>query len=124
MSRLSRLGTVLFLPSKLVEEGCHAVAAWPWADRLSIWVEPGTGTAGVTADVRGAPDWALWLIHHAPQIAGVVLAAAALVAVASGVRPENPLELAAAIAVAGWWAKLVAPERAPPADTETSDNGN
>jgi len=111
MSRLVRLGTVAMLPSKAVEEAAHAAAAWPWADELALVVRPGDGHAGLRASVdEDTPDWGWWLIHHAPKIAGVVLAVMALWAVASGARPSNPLEVAGSIACAGWWAKLVAPE--------------
>lgn len=119
MSRLSRLGTIAALPSKLVEEGAHALAAWPWAHRIALTIEPGAGGASTQAVLaEDTPAWGQWLVRHAPQIAGAVLGAGALWALASGVRPTNPLEVAGTIAAAWWWAKLVAPERAP----DTTDN--
>jgi hypothetical protein len=114
MSWTARLGTIAALPSKLVEELSHAVAAWPWAERLALTIEPGDGTAATQAVLaEDTPRWGQWLVRHAPQIAGAVLGAIALWALASGVRPSNPLEVAGTIAAAWWWAKLVAPERAP-----------
>jgi len=111
VSRLARLGTIAVLPSKAVEETAHAVAAWPWARRIALTIEPGSGGATTHAVLRDdTPAWGRWLIRHAPQLAGAVLAAVALAALASGLRPSSPLELVAAIASALWWAKLVAPE--------------
>lgn len=124
MGWLMRLGTLAMLPSKVVEEVSHAAAAWPWASELALVVRPGEGHAGVFVQLDDAPPWVEGVIHHAPKIAGVVLAAAAIVAVASGVRPEAPLELAGAVALAGWWAKLVAPEGSPKTtDQEAETNG-
>jgi len=109
-SAYARLTTLLMLPSKLVEETLHALAAWPWADRLAVVVEPATGDAHVQADVAGAPRWALALIRFIPTIAGVVLGVAAIAAVASGVRPASPVELLGALCLSIWWAALVRPD--------------
>lgn len=123
MSILNRLGTLVALPSKLVEELCHAAAAYPWAEELALRLQPGEATAATTAVLADdTPRWAHGVIHHAPQIAGGVLGAAALVAVASGVRPSNPLEVAGTIAAAWWWAKLVAPESRPRDSVDNSDS--
>jgi len=120
----TRMTTLLMLPSKAAEEGLHALAIWPWADRLVLSVEPATGTASVEAHAPGAPAWALAMTRHAPQIAGVVLGVTAMLAVASGVRPSTPIDLVLALLLSMWWGKLVAPERAPDnSDTQDPDNG-
>jgi len=106
----TRMTTLLMLPSKAAEEGLHALAIWPWADRLVLSVEPATGTASVEAHAPGAPAWALAMTRHAPQIAGVVLGVTAMLAVASGVRPASPVELLGALCLSIWWAALVRPD--------------
>jgi hypothetical protein len=120
-SAYARMTTLLFLPSKLVEETLHALAAWPWADRLAVVVEPATGDAHVQADVDGAPRWALALIRFAPTIAGVVLGAAAIAAVASGVRPASFGDLVGALFASIWWAALVHPDPPHPPDPPQGD---
>jgi|APHM01.1.fsa_nt_gi hypothetical protein len=118
MSRLSRLGTIAMLPSKAVEELAHIIAAWPWARRIGVTIEPGNGGAATHAVLDDdTPAWGRWLVHHAPKIAGFVLAVAALGAVSSGVRPQQPIHVAGAVAMAAWWARLVAPEQ----QTDTED---
>jgi len=115
-----RLGTLAMLPSKVAEEACHAAVAWWWADELAVIVRPATGTAAVQASFASEPPpRAELLIRHAPKIAGAVLAVAALWAVASGVRPDAPLDIVGTIAAAAWWSRLVAPERRPSGDGET-----
>ncbi len=119
MTLLTRLGTIAMLPSKVVEEGAHAAAAYPWADELALIIRPGSGDAATVVELgEDCPPWVEGVVHHAPKIAGVVLGVAALGAVASGVRPEQPLEVAGAIAMAAWWSKLVAPERQPDREGE------
>lgn len=117
MSWTARLETLAALPSTVVEELSHAVAAWPWAEQLTITVKPPDGleASGSTQAVlaEDTPAWGMWLVHHAPQLAGALLGVGALWALASGVRPTGTLEIAGTIAAAWWWAKLLAPERAP-----------
>jgi len=116
-----RMTTALMLPSKIVEEGLHAAVIWPWAESIGIWIEPDTGTAGVDVVAPDAPGWALWLTLRAPQIAGVVLALAALAALANGIRPDGTVDLLGALCASFWWVKLVAPEQRPDGSQEAGD---
>lgn len=60
--------TILLLPARVVEEGLHALAALPWAEAVSIRLEPGAGTAETAVQYReGTPRWAVWLGHVAPE---------------------------------------------------------
>jgi hypothetical protein len=110
MSRLARLGTLLALPVKVIEEAAHAVAMWPWADRIQVWIDPERGTAGCDVALTDAPDWGLVLAAYAPMLAGAVLAATvAVVAITTGAGPSWWAEWMLVAAAVVWWAKLTLP---------------
>lgn len=119
MTRLGRLGALLALPVKAIEEGAHALAVWPWADRIHLWIDPESGTAGCdVALVEDAPDWGLVLAAYAPMLAGALLAATvATVAIATGVGPSWWAEWMVVAAAVVWWGKLTLPS---PEDLEVA----
>lgn len=60
--------TLLLLPARIIEEGLHALAALPWAEAVSVRLEPGVGAAETRVQYReGTPRWAVWLAHVAPE---------------------------------------------------------
>lgn len=110
----ARLGTLASLPLKAFEETCHALAAWPWAERIHIWIDPVTGEAACdVALAEDTPDWGLWLAAYAPMLAGALLAAStATVALATGVGPQWWGEWLLVASAVVWWAKLTVPSAA------------
>lgn len=118
-SAAARAGTLLSLPLKAIEEACHALACWPWANRIHIWIDPETGEAAcdVTLD-EDAPDWGLWLAAYAPMLAGALLAlSVAIVTLTTDVGPSWWGEWLLVAAGVVWWAKLTVPS---PADREVA----
>jgi len=110
MSRLARLGTLLALPVKVIEESAHAIAMWPWAERIHVWIDPETGSAGCDVAAGDAPDWGLVLAVYAPMLAGALLAAVvAAIAVVTGVGPSWWAEWMVVAAAVVWWGKLTLP---------------
>lgn len=110
MTRLARLGTLLALPLKVLEESAHAVAMWPWAERIHVWIDPESGTAGCDVAADNAPGWGLVLAAYAPMLAGALLAAVvAAIAVATGVGPSWWAEWMVVAAAVAWWGKLTVP---------------
>jgi len=82
------LWTVLLLPARLIEEGLHLLAALPFAEAVSVRLEPGVGTAETRVQYReGTPRWAVWIAHVAPE----VVAAISGVAVIAWWVAGNPL---------------------------------
>lgn len=66
---VSVLCTLLFLPGALLEEALHALGALPWATRVSVELEPGSGTARTRVHYRdGTPAWAIRLGHLLPEL--------------------------------------------------------
>jgi hypothetical protein len=111
---LARLGTLLSLPLKAAEEGCHALAAWPWAERVHIWVDAESGEAACdVAFSEQPPRWGLWLAAYAPMLAGALLAGVvALVTLTADVGPSWWGEWLLVAGAVVWWAKLTLPSRA------------
>lgn len=73
---LGVLCNLLLLPARLVEEGLHTLAAYPWAEAVIIRLEPGADVAETTVQYReGTPRWAVGLAHVFPELvaAGVGL---------------------------------------------------
>jgi len=72
--------TVLVLPARVVEEGLHALAALPWAEVVSVRLEPGGGAAETVVQYReDTPQWAIRLAYVAPE-ATAALAGTAVIA--------------------------------------------
>jgi len=106
---LARLGTLLALPLKIIEEATHALAIWPWADGIHVWIDPETGTAACEVEAD-APDWGLVLAAYAPMLAGALLAATvAAVAIVTDAGPSWWGEWMFLSAAVVWWAKLTIP---------------
>jgi hypothetical protein len=63
------LWTILLLPARIVEEGVHALAALPWAEEVSVRLDPGAGAAETRVQYRqGTPRWAVRVAHAAPEV--------------------------------------------------------
>jgi hypothetical protein len=72
--------TILLLPARVIEEGLHALAALPWAEAVSVRLDPGAGTAETAVQYRaGTPQWAVWLAHVAPEAAAAAAGLATIV---------------------------------------------
>jgi len=66
---LTVLASLLFLPGRVVEEGLHVIAAFPFAERLSVHIDPERGTAHTQVEFRtGTPRWAVRLAYGLPEI--------------------------------------------------------
>jgi hypothetical protein len=79
------LWTLLLLPARLIEEGLHAAAAIPWAESVSVRLEPRGGTAETAVQYReGTPSWAIWISHVAPALVASVAGVATLAWWAAG----------------------------------------
>lgn len=66
---LNVLLTLLLLPARLLEEGIHALAALPYAEWVSVEVNPGSGTAETVVQYReDTPQWAITAAHVAPEV--------------------------------------------------------
>jgi hypothetical protein len=62
--------TILLLPGRIVEEGLHALVALPWADVVSVRLEPGVGAAETVVQYRAeTPDWAIRATYLVPEVA-------------------------------------------------------
>jgi len=71
---------VLFLPGALLEELLHAAAARPWADSISISVDPAAGRARTVVEYRdGTPAWAIRLGHLLPELDAAISGVAVVV---------------------------------------------
>jgi hypothetical protein len=74
--------SLLFLPGRIIEEGLHALASYPWAKLLRVEIEPGTGRAVTRVQFRDAtPQWAIAFAHIAPELVAAL----------------------AGVGVIGWW---------------------
>ena len=71
------LWTLLLLPARVIEEGIHAIASIPFAERVLVSLTPGEGGVETAVQYReSTPQWAIALAHIAPEaIAGVAGAA-------------------------------------------------
>jgi hypothetical protein len=71
--------SLLFLPGRVVEEGLHTTAAWPFADSIRVEFRPGDGTAWTDVEFRaGTPAWAIRLVHLAPEAVAAIAAVATI----------------------------------------------
>jgi hypothetical protein len=60
--------SVLFLPGRIIEEGLHALAAFPFADVVSVEFRPDAGTAETHVQFReGVPRWAIRVAYILPE---------------------------------------------------------
>ena len=60
--------SVLILPARIVEEGIHALAALPWAEVVSVRLNPRDGSAETVVQYRtNTPRWAIRLGYLAPE---------------------------------------------------------
>jgi len=110
---LGRLGTLVALPLKVIEEAAHAIAMWPWADSIHVWIDPASGTAACEVAHDDAPRWGLVLAAYAPMLAGALLAAVtAAIVLATGAGPDYWAEWLVVAAAVVWWAKLTIPSEA------------
>lgn len=76
---LTAIVGLLRLPGAVVEETLHALASWPWADRIAVEFEPGEGTARTRVEWgETTPRWAVVLAHLAPEVAASVTAVAVI----------------------------------------------
>lgn len=72
--------TVLVLPARIVEEGIHTLAALPWADVVSVRLNPRTGAAETVVQYReNTPGWAVTLAYLAPEAAAALAGMAVIV---------------------------------------------
>ena len=74
MGRVNRtltvLASLLFLPGRVVEEGLHILGAFPFAETLSVHIDPERGTAHTQVEFRtGTPRWAVRLAYSLPEFA-------------------------------------------------------
>jgi len=67
------VSTLVMLPTMLVEEAIHALAALPFADEVSVHINPRSSTAKtVVRYAEGTPRWAVVAAQVAPEVlAGV-----------------------------------------------------
>ena len=106
MTALGRLLTVAMLPAKIAHEATHALGWLPWAERISLWVEPDDGTAAVDVayDPDRTPQCGIILAATLPMWTGIG-AGGLLVAwvLATGQTPASLREWATAAIVTMWW---------------------
>lgn len=63
------VASLLFLPGRLVEEGIHVLAAFPFATGINVRIEPESGAAYTRVDFRaGTPSWAVRLAYVLPEL--------------------------------------------------------
>lgn len=82
---ITAIASLAFLPGRVVEEGLHVLAAFPFATSLSVHINPERGTAHTDVEFRaGTPQWAVKLAYVLPELvagfAGVAVMAYWLVA--------------------------------------------
>jgi len=67
------IGSLLFLPGRIVEEGLHVLGAFPWARELSVHIQPESGTAHTRVQFReNTPSWAVRLAYALPELAATI----------------------------------------------------
>lgn len=70
----------LWLPGRLIEEGIHALAALPYAEDVSVHVDPRKGPAKTVVRFRDeAPQWAITAAYIAPEVLATVSGIAVIV---------------------------------------------
>lgn len=63
------VSTLVMLPTMLLEELIHALAALPFAEELSVHVDPRGSTAKtVVRYAEGTPNWAVTAVAVAPEV--------------------------------------------------------
>lgn len=71
--------TLAFLPGRLVEEGLHALAALPFAEVVSVRLNPRAGTAETVVEYREeTPQWAIVAAHVLPEVVAVLAGVAVI----------------------------------------------
>lgn len=69
------LFNLLLLPSRVFEEGMHAVAALPFAEQVVVRLNPREDVAETLVEYRKeTPNWAKQLAHIAPELTASVAA--------------------------------------------------
>lgn len=65
--------SLLWLPGRIVEEGIHALAALPYAEVVSVRLEPRSGEAKTVVQFReNAPEWAISAAYVAPEVLATI----------------------------------------------------
>lgn len=73
------VSTLVMLPTMVAEEAIHALAALPWADEVSVHVDPRGSTAKTVVHYAdGTPSWAVTLAHIAPEVVAAVAGVAVI----------------------------------------------
>jgi len=73
------VSTLVMLPTMLLEEFLHALAALPWADEVSVHVDPRRSTAKTVVQFAdGTPSWAVTLAQVAPEVVAAVAGVAVI----------------------------------------------
>lgn len=106
---------LLTLPATLAHEAVHAAVGAPWARRIGIVVEPGTGAAHAQIDWRDGAHWiGPVLASLAPFLAGCIGGVAILAFwVGGGLDPpQSAVGIAKLTIVAMWWSVFAYPSRA------------
>lgn len=63
------VSTLVMLPTMLIEESIHALAALPFAEEVSVHINPRGSTAKtVVRYADGTPGWVITLAHVAPEV--------------------------------------------------------
>jgi len=76
---LTIAASLLFLPGRVLEEGLHVLAAFPFADSLSVHIDPEGGTAYTEVDFRrGTPRWAIRIAYVLPEAVAVIAGVAVI----------------------------------------------
>lgn len=71
--------SVLWLPARIIEESIHALASLPYAESVSVRLEPRAGSAKTVVQFRAdAPNWAIRAAYAAPEILATVAGVALL----------------------------------------------
>jgi len=92
------LAVVLF-PARLVEEATHVIAAWPFAEAVSVDLNPWGDVAETQVEFpESTPRWAITLAHVAPELlaaaTGAVVLAWWLVGPGAGWWPDSTVDWA------------------------------
>jgi hypothetical protein len=73
------VSTLVMLPTMLLEEFLHALAALPFAEEVSVHVDPRGSTAKTRVQYApGTPSWAVTFAHVAPEVVAAVAGVAVI----------------------------------------------